>query len=223
MQPAPHGGPPSGAAVESRFLNTLLHYISEHERFNAEMAEARKEFEQMAGGIMENVRDYLARINSFHNWYILDRPLRSLGITPLAYFLEFNANSFSQEELNGYRELGQNLHSVFELSKRTRTQTWLRDLVTGKKYGVEGSEETNHIDPGAIFNSRLFEHSGKWYFSNYLVPHPANVAKEIRKAAKRVRKAKADPKAFLFRLVFFQSRWNQYRQFDSRNIYRFEE
>ena len=209
--------------MESRFLNTLLHYIAEHERFNLEMPEARKEFQQMAGGILENDRDYLARINSFHNWYILDRPMQSLGITPLAYFLEYNANSFSQEELNGYRELAHNLHGVFELSKRTRTQTWVRDLITGKKYAVEGSEETNHIDPGAVFNSRLFEHSGKWYFSNYLVPHPEDVAKDIRKAAKRVRKGKADPQPFLFRLVLFQSRWNQYRQFESKNIYRFDE
>jgi hypothetical protein len=209
--------------VESRFLDTLLHYIAEHERFNAEMAEARLEFERMAGGIVESDRDYLARINSFHNWYILDRPLRSLGITPLQYFLEFNANSLSQEELAGYRELAPHVHSVFELIKRTRTHTWLRDLVTGIKYAVEGSEETSHIDPGAVFNSRLFTHGGKVYFSNYVVPHPPSVAKEIKRAAKRIRKAKADPKPFLFRLVLYQSRWNQYRQFDARNIYRFEE
>jgi len=208
--------------VESRYFDSLLHYIAENERFNAEMREAKQEFEQMAGAILETDREYLARINSFHNWYILDRPMAS-GMTPLRYFLEFNANSYSQEELAGYRELEANLHSVFELLKRARGLTWVRDLLTGNKYGVEGSEDFTHIDPGTIFNSRLFTHSGKVYFSNYTVPHPHDVAKEIKRAAKRIRKAKADPKPFLFRLVLFHSRWNQYRQFDARNIYRFEE
>ena len=209
--------------MESRYLNSILHYIAENDRFNAEMREAKKEFEQMAGAILESDREYVARINSFHNWYILDRPMRSVGMTPLQYFLQFNANSYSQEELAGYRELADNLHSVFQLLKRTRTHTWVRDLLTTKKHAVEGSEETNHIDPGTLFNSRLFIHGGKVYFSNYLVPHPHDVAKEIQRAAKRTRKAKIDPKPFLFRLVLYHGRWNAYRQFEARNIYRFEE
>lgn len=209
--------------MESRYFDTLLHYIAEHERFNAELGAAKQEFQHMAGAILESDREYIARINSFHNWYILDRPMTSTGMTPLRYFLEFNANSYSQEELVGYRELEQNLHSVFELLKRSRGQTWVRDLLTSKKYGVEGAEDFNHIDAGTIFNSRLFTHSGKVYFSNYMVPHPHDVAKEIKRAAKRVRKAKTDPKAFLFRLVFFHSRFSQYRQFEARNIYRFDE
>jgi hypothetical protein len=209
--------------VESRYFNSLLHYIAENDRFNAEMREARQEFEQMAGAILESDREYVARINSFHNWYILDRPLQAVGITPLQYFLEYNANSYSREELTGYRELADNLHSVFELTKRTRAHTWVRDLMTTRKHAVEGSADTSHIDPGTIFNSRLFVHGGKVYFSNYLVPHPQDVAKEIKRAAKRMRKAQLDPKPFLFRLGLYHSRWNQYRQFDARNIYRFEE
>ncbi|MCZ6554041.1 MAG: hypothetical protein O7A67_09615 [SAR324 cluster bacterium] len=208
--------------MESRFFNNLLHYISQDERFNREMTAAKKEFEQIAGPIHDADREYLARINSFHNWYILDRPLTAHGLTPLEYFLQYNANSLSPEELTGYRDLCTNIHSVFELAKRTKTHTWVRDLISRRKFIVEGGEDTDHIDPGALFNSRLFFHGGKTYFTNYVVPHPEIVAKDIKRAAKRCRKAKRDPKGLLFQLVLFHSRWDQYRQFDAKNIYRFE-
>ena len=208
--------------MESRYFESLLHYISQDDRFNREMPAAKQEFEQIAGPIYDSERQYVARINSFHNWYILDRRLNDPGITPLEYFLQFNANSLSQEELTGYRELADNVHSVFELAKRSRTHTWVRDLLGGRKYVVEGGDDTDHFDPGALFNTRLFFHSGKTYFSNYMVPHPEEVVREVKIAAKRTRKTKADPKSFLFQLLLFHGRWEQYRQFEARNIYRFE-
>ena len=127
----------------------------------------------------------------------------------------------SAEDREGYKELRGNVHSVFELIKRSRQHTWVRDLLTRRKYAVEGAEETDHIDAGTLFNSRLFTHGGKVYFSNYLVPHPEPVRKSIRAEARKVRKTKADHKSFVMQLVLFQSRWDQYRQMELKNIYRF--
>lgn len=208
--------------MESRFFNNLLNYISNDDRFNQELAEAKDEFQSVAGPIMETDREYTARMNSFHNWYILDRPMRALSITPLDYFLEFNANSLSADELEGYRELRENVHSIFELLRRTRNHTWVQDLLTRRKFAVEGSEETDHIDPGALFNTRLFTHQSKNYFTNFLVPHPDSVSKAIKAQARKVRKHNGDPSAFVLQLVLYQSRWDQYRQMNPRNIYRFE-
>lgn len=208
--------------VESRYFNNLLHFISQDERFYQEMPEAKREFQRFAGAILESDREYQARINSFHNWYILDRPLRRLGITPLEYFLQFNANTLMAEDLEGYRELRDNVHSVFELLKRSRTQTWVRDLLTKRKYAVEGSEETDHVDPGTLFNTRLFFHKRRVYFSNYLVPHPDSVTRIIKSHARKARKARGGAKDFIYLCVLFQSRWDQYRQFDPLNIYRFD-
>lgn len=208
--------------MESRYFNNLFHFISEDERFNQEMPAAKQEFEQTAGPIMEMDREFLARMNSFHNWYILDRPLRSLNITPLDYFLEFNANTLDPDDLDRYRELRHNIHSVFELRKRTRAHTWVQDLLTRTKYAVEGSEETDHIDPGTVFNTRLFTHNDKVYFSNYLVPHPLDLSRTIKARARQIRKSRADPKSFVLLLILYQSRWDQYRQMEPKNIYRFE-
>ena len=209
--------------MESPFLNNLLHYVAEDRRYNTELAEAKEEFQQFAGPIFETDRNFDARINSFHNWYILDRPLRAVGKTPLEYFLEFNANSMRPEEWQGYRELADNVHSLFQLLKVQPEESRLRDVFTRAKYVLPGGDQPHHMDKGALFNTRLFTHSGRLYFSNYFILHPGAVTKSILAQAKKLRKAGGDTKPFLYQLLLFQSRWDQYKQMDIRNIYRFEE
>ncbi|MDH4247458.1 MAG: hypothetical protein OEW39_06555 [Deltaproteobacteria bacterium] len=207
--------------MESPFFKNILSFVAQNARYNKEMGVAKEEFERFAGPIFETDRSYDARINSFHNWYILDRPLRDVGSTPLVYFLEFNANSLPEHELAGYRELEHNLHSVFELVRLSNSQTRIRDLLTGRKFDVEGMEGTEFMDKGTLFNTRIFNHTGKFYFSNYFLTHPNGANKEIHKQARRVRKALVELKGFLFQLVLFQSRWDQYKQMELKNIYRF--
>ena len=209
-------------SVESPFFKNLISFVAQNKRYNKEMAIAKEEFERFAGPIYESDRSYDARINSFHNWYILDRPLKEEGVTPLVYFLEFNANSLPQHELAGYRELEHNLHSVFELLKISGGCSRVRDLLTGRKLDVEGVDGTEFMDKGTLFNTRIFSHGDTLYFSNYVLPHPVGAQKVVHQQAKRVRKAKADLKSFLFQLVLFQSRWDQYKQMELKHIYKFE-
>ncbi|MBI3991843.1 MAG: hypothetical protein HY342_01110 [Candidatus Lambdaproteobacteria bacterium] len=209
--------------MQSRYFTTLLQFVLQDERYNTEMSTAKREFEQMAGPIFATDRGYDARINSFHNWYILDRTLRFNAKTPLTYFLEYNANSLSPSELGEYRALQENTHSVFQLSRLTRFHTHLVDLISGARFKVEGVEDTGTLDRGALFNARLFCHGGKYYLSNYFIMHPAEVTRQVRKRAKRLRKEQADPKQFLFRLLLYQSRWEQYKQMDVEAIYRLAE
>ena len=155
--------------LESPHFNSLLQFVAQEKRYNTELKIAKGEFEEFAGAIFETDRSYDARINSFHNWYILDRPLKGRKKTPLDYFLEFNANSLSKQELKNYEELRDNVHSLFELIKIARGRTLVRDLATGKKYEIAGSAQTDSMDKGALFNSRVFRHDGAFYFSNYFL------------------------------------------------------
>ena len=207
--------------MESPYFNSLLNHVAQDERYNSEMSVAKEEFEAVVGPIYETDRTYDARINSFHNWYILDRPLRSQGVTPLNYFIDYNANSLPDSELTHFRELRANVHSVFQLVKFLPDRTRVRDLVTGKRYDVEGTQHTQFLDKGALFNSRVFRHGTAFYTSNYFLLHPPVVAKLIRAEVKRLKKAKADARDLLFRLVLYQGRFDQYKQMEPRNIYRF--
>lgn len=209
--------------MESPYFNTILQFIAQDERYSKEMTAAKEEFERFAGPIYETDRSYDARINSFHNWYILDRPLQGRGIVPLQYFLEYNANSLPEHELRHYQELQDNLHSVFELVRFAKGKTRLRDLLSGRKYDIEGTEHTRLMDRGALFNSRIFRHGTAYYVSNYFLPHPAELSGLIWAEARKVKKGGEDPKAFVFRLVLFQSRYDQYQQMEPKNIYRFGE
>lgn len=186
------------------------------------MSGAKVEFERIAGQIMETDRSYDARINAFHNWYVLDRPLAANGKTPLLYFIDYNVNSLADDIITGYRELSDNLHSVFELVRFSHPSVWLRDLITGKKFLVEGAEQMETMERGDLFNCRVFRHGRLSYLSNYLILHPGSVTRMIKSEAKKLRKTKEDPKPFLFRLLFFHSRWEQFTQMDVNNIYRFE-
>ena len=207
--------------MESPYFNNLLQFVAQEERYNTELSLAKQEFELFAGAIFETDRSYDARINSFHNWYILDRPLKGHGATPLDYFLEYNANSLPEAELERYGELHGNLHSLFQLGRLSRERTRIKDLITGKKYEVDGIEHTEAMDRGALFNTRIFRHGDSYFFSNYFLLHPAMVEKSILDNARAVRKAKEDPKPFLFQLLLFQSRFDQYAQMEPHKIYRF--
>ena len=207
--------------MESPYFNSLLQHVSLERRYNKELTLAKDEFEKIAGPIFESDRNFDARINAFHNWYILDRPLKETGKTPLAYYLEFNANSLSTEEWKRYEELLSHAHSLFELVKSDPMRTVLRDLLSGAKFTLDGALQTQHLDKGALFITRLFRHQEQWYFSNYLILHPGGVAKEIRKQAQRVRKTGSPAKPFLYQLMLFQGRWEQYKQMDVHSIYRF--
>ena len=87
------------AALESPYFNSLLQQMSAEPRYNRELTAAKEEFQAFAGPIFESDRNFDARINAFHNWYILDRPLADRGVTPLQYYLEFNANSLTEDTL----------------------------------------------------------------------------------------------------------------------------
>ncbi|MBI4083739.1 MAG: hypothetical protein HY423_14130 [Candidatus Lambdaproteobacteria bacterium] len=208
--------------MESKYFHAVFHIVTENDRYNGELPAAKEEFERIAGPIVPGSPGYNARINAFHNWYILDRVLAARGVTPLQYYLEFNANSLTEDTLRGCRELTANIHSVFELLKVTKSKTWLRDLVGGKKYAVEGIEEAEYLDRGALFNSRLFPHGEAFFLSNYLLVHPGSLLKRIRGEARAINKAGHSPRDFLFRLALFHSRWEQYRQMDVDKIYRFD-
>jgi hypothetical protein len=207
--------------LNSQYFENLLDAISKDERYRGEMVAAKQEFEQVAGQIMESDESFEARMNAFHNWYILDRPMSQNGMTPLQYFLEFNANATPEDTAQHYRELLDNLHSVFELLRFSHGRAWVRDLISRKKHLVEGAEQLDFLERGDLINTRLFRHGGNEYLTNYLLLHPHSVTKMIRAEAKKVRKSKEDPKPFLFRLLFFHSRWEQFTQMDVDKIYRF--
>ena len=209
--------------MESSVFNSLLHSVAQDERYNTEMGVAKEEFAVFAGQIFETDRNYYARINSFHNWYILDRPLKSRGMTPLGYYLEYNANTLSSDEFRDLQELLGNRHSLFELLRTTPTHVQVRDLFSGEKFEVEGGDGAGYLDKGVLFNTRLFQHSGRVYFSNYFILHPSEVFKRLRLEARKLRKSRTDPKSFLFRLLLYQSRWDQYKQMELKNIYRFDD
>jgi hypothetical protein len=208
-------------SLESPYFNSVLQQMSADPRYNRELTAAKEEFQAFAGPIFESDRNFDARINAFHNWYILDRPLKANGRTPIAYFLEFNANTLSEEQRARFEELVHHVHSLFELIKTGPKNTVLRDVLTGKKFVLDGVQQTQHLDKGALFNTRLFRHQEQWYFSNYVILHPGSVARDIKQAAKRNKKAKTEAKPFLYQLMLFQGRWEQYKQMDLHAIYRF--
>jgi len=207
--------------LNSPFFINLLDEITSDERYYGEMAEAKKEFEKIAGQIMESDNSYNERINAFHNWYILDRPLNSTGKTPIQFYVESKSGSIPEDNLAGTKELIENHHSLFELVKLGKEDAVLKDLIQNKKIRVENADQLESLEKGDLFNSRLFQHGKLTYLSNYLILHPYSVYKLIRTEAKKVRKNGENAKPFLFRLLFFHSRWEQFTQMDVNNIYRF--
>ena len=209
--------------MESSYFENLLREVLQEPRYNAEMTRAKEEFQGFAGQIFETDHSYDARINAFHNWYILDRPLSRTRLTPLESYLENNAKALPPPLAASYAELGANRHSLFEMVRSGGEKVQVRDLINGIRQTVTGTEQLKFVEKGALFNTRLFNHQGTLHFSNYYSLHPPVIAKRIRQEAHKVRKARSNPKPFLFQLLLYQSRWDQYKQMTLKNIYRFDD
>ncbi|MBI4379418.1 MAG: hypothetical protein HY578_10015, partial [Nitrospinae bacterium] len=58
------------------------------EPFTNELKKARTEYTKVAGEVFEDDKSFEMRMNSFLEWYILDRPISSKNKTPLQTYLD---------------------------------------------------------------------------------------------------------------------------------------
>jgi hypothetical protein len=203
----------------------LLAWASADERKPALLA-ARTAWFSRFGEPHEEDRSYESRMNALLDFYLYD--FRPDGVdTTLEQFLRAGGGH-PTDELARFRELGRNVHGLFEVRRLDPGKVRLRDVFTGDDHEVAERRAMAGVSKGDLFEARLVPVDGTLYFSGAFLYHPPEARKAILAEVKRLRKAagkrgRPDVPSFLARLSRMAFKLERYRNVKVESIYDFSD
>lgn len=205
------------------YLSAFLEVLAHDSRYGGELLSAKAEFESLCGPLNAESASYEARVNLFHTWYTLERPLKSRQGSPLIAFLRDHPEGAAEAQLplEGLRELETFRHSLYELRSQRGDQGVLYDLLRTEKLPVRESDEIALLERGALFSTHLFRRQGHYCFGNYLLVHPSGAMRILKKAARRISSDEVKAEAFRFQTLLHYQHAECYSQMPIEHIYRF--
>ncbi|MFC2077130.1 hypothetical protein ACFLT7_08610 [candidate division KSB1 bacterium] len=117
------------------YLDKLVDFI-QGDRFEADLRRAKKEYFGTPVPRFKDEAEYDLNVSNFLDWYIFDRPVRSLGKTPLVLYVEELDEGRRDEEGPVYEEFLDGHYSLFRLRKKTGTGCYLEDLLSSRIFFV---------------------------------------------------------------------------------------
>ena len=91
---------------------------------------------------------------SFLEWYVLERPLAGIGLTPVACAIEEGA-ALPADERRALAALATSHRSVFELFETTDEMLDIEDLIGGARFAVRERRKPLGMAAGDLFEARL--------------------------------------------------------------------
>jgi hypothetical protein len=204
----------------------LLAWASADERKAALLA-ARQAWFSRFGEPHEEDRSYESRMNALLDFYLYD--FRPDGVdTTLEQFLRAGGGGLPTDELARFRELGGNVHGLFEVRRLDPGKVRLRDVFTGTDHDVAERRAMAGVNKGDLLEARLIPVDGTLYFSGAFLYHPPEARKAILSEVKRLRKAagkrgRPDLASFLARLSRMAFKLERYRNVKVESIYDFSD
>src|SRR4029078_9814963 len=126
------GAPPRERAMIYPLLDRLAERYSEKEH-KLEAMRAREEYFERAGKVLDDDAElFEGRMASFLEWYVLERPLAGIGLTPVACAIEEGPGR-AGEQGEAAAALSSSHHSVFELFETSGEMLDIEDLIGGAR------------------------------------------------------------------------------------------
>ena len=208
----------------SELHERLLSWATAEPRKEDVLAARRDHFERF-GEPHEEDRTYEPRVNAMLDAYLYDWRLDGAPST-LERFLAAEGASLAPEDAQAYRDLGQNVHGLFEVRKLKDGLVRLRDVFTGTDHDVTERRQMVGLSRGDLLEARLLPYAGKLLFSGAFLYHPPEARKAILAEVKKLRKAAGkggtpDVVAFLALLSRMAFKLERYRNVRLESIYDF--
>jgi hypothetical protein len=204
-------------------LDRLIAYGSSEPR-KAALLEAKAEYFQLTGEVFEDDQVFEARMASFLDYYLFDRPSKESGKTPAQELYEEMERTQPGEEAASFRAFTETVHGLFEVRRLKKDEVRLRDLFSGKDYDVTERRQLVGLEKGDILEARLIPFAGHLWFSAAFVYHPRAACKQILKEVKRRKKKEPDrpPKEMAWECSKRALKVERYKQIAIEKIYDFE-
>lgn len=207
-----------------KFLDPVIEEFTTGD-FYAEVYKAKQEYFEKAGIVYEDDAEFEQRMCLFTDWYIFDRDLPGVDLSPIKYFYRRNKERFSTEEETIYKDFCETVHSLFRYKRRTLfgNKLVLQDLFANRKYIVQATEYSDGFARGDIFEARLISFRGAYEFSKGFCFHPREMESFILSEIKRVRfQERARQIKLIMTLAAMKLKATRFNHIDISHIYSLE-
>ncbi|MBC7385678.1 MAG: hypothetical protein H7301_05900 [Cryobacterium sp.] len=207
-----------------RYLDPVVEEFTTGEYYR-EVYAAKQEFFEKAGIVYEDDPEYDQRMSIFMDWFIFDRDLPGVDLSPIKLYYRKNKENFGTEELTIYRDFCSTVHSIFRMQRRGWFSGGLRvaDLFSKKSYVVVETDIHQGFAHGDLFEARLVPFKGKYEFSKGFCFHPIEMESFILGEVKKVRyQDKSRQTKLILQLSAMKLRHLRFQHIDVKHIYSFD-
>ena len=202
-----------------RLLDRLAERYSEREH-KLEAMRAREEYFDRAGKVFDDDAELFdGRMAAFLEWYVLDRPLAGIGLTPVACAIEEGA-ALPADERRALAALATSHHSVFELHETNGEMLDIEDLIGGARFAVRERRKPLGMTTGDVFEARLVWDGETIIFGRTFLFHPPDAREVVLEWVERAVAGGTSRDEILFHLARQHIRWHRHGHVGAAKVYR---
>jgi hypothetical protein len=214
--PAAEAGDTVGARVGALLDAVLARFAAG--RWQEEVVRAREEWLDRAGRVYDDERSYEHRLDTFHEWYALQRPLGD-GPVPAARYLEEEGARLSPEDAACLRALCRSQWGLWQVIAVDGPLIALFDLLQGGRFDVTLEQELPGLEAGDLFEARIIGFADRLHFTRAFLFHPREATASIEAFLEAARRRGEGREAILFRLAQVRLRCDRYRNLAADKVY----
>lgn len=208
-------------------FDTLLAWASKD---RDDIVEAKRDYFAATGDVFEDDACFESRMQSFFNWYLLDRPRGEPRLTPAQRFLKEEGATLAGAEKSVFMGFTASRHSLYEIKKigvgliKVREElVKLRDAFSGEEFLVTERRKLPGLAAGDLIEARLLPIGDALHFSTAFTYHPRQVKAQVLKEIKKRKKAGAlEGRAFVWELERMALHIDRFKNIPAETIYSFE-
>ena len=214
--PAAEASVPVGTRVSALIDAVLARFAAG--RWQEEVVRAREEWLDRAGRVYDDERSYEHRLDTFHEWYALQRPLQG-GPVPAARYLAEEATRLPAEDAAVLRALCRSQWGLWQVLEVAGPAMALFDLLQGGRFDVVLERDLPGLEAGDLFEARIIGVGGNLFFTRAFLFHPREATASIEAFLEAARRRGEGREAILFRLAQVRLRCDRYRNLAAGKVY----
>lgn len=154
-----------------------------------EVFRAKEEYFEKSGVIYEDDPDYDQRMSTFMDWYLFDRDLPGVDLSPIKLFFRKNKEKLDANRFQIYQDFCETIHSIFRMRGKAFFGDDLKlfDLFSKKSYTVAEPDLHQGFAKNDLFEARLIPFQNRYEFSRGFCFHPREMETFILGEIKKVR------------------------------------
>jgi hypothetical protein len=202
-----------------RLLDRLAERYSEREH-KLEAMRAREEYFDRAGKVFDDDAElFEGRMASFLEWYVLDRPMAGIGLTPVALAIE-EGGALPADERRALAALATSHHSVFELFETAGEVLDVEDLIGGARFAVRERRKPLGMTAGDLFEARVIWDGETVMFGRTFLFHPPDAREVVLGWVEKSVAGGVARDEILFHLSRQHIRWHRQGHVNAAKVYR---